>query len=462
MKKKSFLVLTVLFLLAYSLHANVRLPAIIGSHMVLQQKSTVKLWGWCSASEKIVITTSWDTTKYETYGNSGARWMTEIKTPEAGGPYTIKIKANNEIILEDVVVGEVWVCSGQSNMEWCADQDLQQSKDESPNATNAKIRFFYIPKSTSETPQDDVVAKWVVCNPEDMLHFSAIGYFFGKQLTNRLNYPIGLINSNWGGIPAEVWTPKEVVESDPILKAASDKISPAAWWPNKPGLIYNAMIYPIINYKIAGAIWYQGESNVLTNQTYQKLFTKMIDSWRKEWQKAFPFYFVQIAPYNYGNDNINGALLREAQTQSGLHPSTGMVVISDLVSDVNNIHPVEKILVAERLAKWALSETYGVKGLDYKSPVYKSHSVEKGKIRIVFENVPTGLTTKGGLEATDFYIAGDDNKFVPATVKIEGKTVLVYSKEVKNPVNVRFGFNNIATPNLLSNEGLPVNLFRTN
>jgi sialate O-acetylesterase len=188
----------------------------------------------------------------------------------------------------------------------------------------------------------------------------------------------------------------------------------------------------------------------------------MIDSWRKSWNNVFPFYFVQIAPYNYGNDNINGALLRESQTLSGKHPGTGMVVISDLVSDVNNIHPVEKILVAERLAKWALAETYGVKGLDYKSPDYKSHSIEKGKIRIVFENVPTGLTTKGGADATEFLVAGEDNKFVPATVKIEGKTVLVYSKDVKDPVHVRFGFNNTSTPNLMSNEGLPVNLFRTN
>ena len=187
----------------------------------------------------------------------------------------------------------------------------------------------------------------------------------------------------------------------------------------------------------------------------------MIDSWRKAWNKEFPFYFVQIAPYNYGNDNINGALLREAQTLSGKHPGTGMVVISDLVSDINNIHPVEKILVAERLAKWALAETYGVKGLDYKSPVYKSHSVEKGKIRIAFENVPTGLIIKGGVDATDFYIAGADNKFVPATVKLQGSTVVVWSKEVAAPVAVRFGFSNTAMPNLFSAEGLPVNLFRT-
>ena len=222
--KKLLLFPLFIFLVFVSANANVRLPSIIGSHMVLQQKSSVKLWGWCSASEKIVISTSWDTTKYETYGNNGARWMTEIKTPSAGGPYTIWIKANNEIILEDVMIGEVWVCSGQSNMEWSADQGLKQSTEESPKATNKNIRFFYVPKSTSETPQDDVVAKWVVCNPEDMLHFSAIGYFFGKQLNKELNYPIGLINSNWGGTPAEVWTPKEVISSNNDLQSASDKI----------------------------------------------------------------------------------------------------------------------------------------------------------------------------------------------------------------------------------------------
>ncbi len=458
--KKFILFPFFLFLVFVSAYANVRLPSIIGSHMVLQQKSSVKLWGWCSASEKIVITTSWDTTKYETYGNNGARWMTEIKTPSAGGPYTIRIKGNNEIVLEDVMIGEVWVCSGQSNMEWSADQGLKQSIEESPNATNKSIRFFYVPKSTSETPQDDVVAKWVVCNPEDMLHFSAIGYFFGKQLNKELNYPVGLINSNWGGTPAEVWTPKEVITANNDLQTASDKISEAAWWPNKPGLIYNSMIYPIVNYKIGGAIWYQGESNVKTHYGYQQLLTSMIDSWRKAWDTNFPFYLVQIAPYTYGDDNFSGALLREAQTKTASYPGTGMVVISDLVDDVTNIHPNEKIKVAERLANYALAETYGKGGVVYKSPVYKSHSIEKNKIRISFDNLPTGLVSRGG-EPREFFIAGADNKYFPATAKIDGKTILVSSKDVKEPVVVRFGFTNTAMPNLFSSEGLPVNLFRT-
>ncbi|MCE2848770.1 MAG: sialate O-acetylesterase [Chitinophagaceae bacterium] len=454
--------ISILFLLLSSsiAMAVVRLPAIIGSHMVLQQKSAVQLWGWSAPAEKITIQPSWDTASYTVVAGRGARWTALIKTPAAGGPYTIKIKGSNELLLEDVMIGEVWVCGGQSNMEWSADQGLKQAKEESPNATNGKIRFFYVPKSTSATPQDDVHARWVVCNPQDMLHFSTIGYFFGKQINASTGFPVGLINSNWGGTPAEVWTPEEIITRDPDLLHAAEKLTPTAWWPHIRGEAYNAMIYPLTQFSIAGAIWYQGESNVTTHFMYRRLFTSMIDSWRKGWGKTFPFYFVQIAPYTYGDTHINGAFLREAQTQSAAHPKTGMVVISDLVDDVKNIHPNLKKEVAVRLSNYALAETYGVKGLNYKSPTYATHAVEKESIRIQFKDVPTTLMSKGG-ELTDFFIAGADGVFVPAKAKIEEKTVLVSAKTVKDPVHVRFGFTNTAMPNLFSAEGLPVNLFRT-
>ena len=457
---KIFSLVIILSSLFVSASADVRLPAIIGSHMVLQQQSDVKLWGWSSPAEGITISTSWDTTTYKITATNGATWSTTIKTPAAGGPYTITIKGNNEIILNDVLIGEVWVCSGQSNMEWSGDQNLPQSIAEAPNATNKAIRLFYVPKSTSNNPQDDVSAKWVVCNPEDMKHFSAIGYFFGKKINANTKFPVGMINSNWGGTPAEVWTPSEIVQADAALKAAASKITPLAWWPNIEGVAYNAMIYPLVNFKIAGAIWYQGESNVSAHNTYKKLFTSMIDGWRNAWKNDFPFYFVQIAPFNYSDEHINAAYLRESQTQSALHPKVGMVVVSDLVDNVKDIHPVEKQLVASRLANYALAETYGVKGLAYKSPVYASHQIEKGKIRVSFDNVPTVLISRGGAP-TEFYVAGADNKFFPATAKIDGKTVVVSSKEVKDPVAVRFSFNNTAISNLFSAEGLPVNLFRT-
>lgn len=459
-RMKKIQLLSLLSLICLSTLADVRLPSILGSHMVLQQQSKVKLWGWSAPAENITITVSWDTTKYVTKGDRGARWMTEINTPKAGGPHTIKIKGANEIVLEDVMIGEVWVCSGQSNMEWSADQGLPQSKEESPKATNKNIRFFYVPKSTSSTPQDDVRARWVVCNPEDMLHFSAIGYFFGKQINASTNYPVGLINSNWGGTPAEVWTPADVVLNDPELRKAAGKIPPFDWWPNLSGDAYNAMIYPLTNFSIAGALWYQGESNVDTHYGYRRLFTSMIDSWRKAWNKEFPFYFVQIAPFAYSDAHINGAYLREAQTQAALHPKTGMVVVSDLVDNVKDIHPTLKKEVAARLAEYALAETYGLNRGPYKSPVYQSHSIEKAAIRINFENVPTALVAKGG-ELTHFQIAGADGNFLPAKARIEGRTVIVYHPNIKEPKDVRFGFNNTAMPNLFSAEGLPVNLFRT-
>jgi sialate O-acetylesterase len=457
---KKILFSLVLLVLSYLSSAAVRLPSIIGSHMVLQQNAQVKLWGWSAPAETVTINVSWDTATYKVVASRGARWMTSIKTPAAGGPYTIRIKASNEIILDDVLIGEVWLCGGQSNMEWGGDQGLPQSKEESPQATNNKIRFFYVPKSTSSTPQDDVSARWVVCSPEEMLHFSAIGYFFGKQVNAATGFPVGLINSNWGGTPAEVWTPELVVANDPDLRFAAEKLSPAAWWPHIRGEAYNAMIYPLTNFSIAGALWYQGESNVTTHYSYKRLFTSMIDSWRKAWGKEFPFYFVQIAPYTYGDNHINGAFLREAQTQSASFPKTGMVVVSDLVDNIKDIHPKLKKEVAARLANYALGETYGVKGLHYKSPVYASHAVEKGSIRIQFNHVPTTLISKGG-DPTDFFIAGADGRFVPAKARIEGNSVVVYSREVKEPVDVRFGFTNTAMPNLFSAEGLPVNLFRT-
>jgi len=460
MKKTIFAIILSLALVANSLliSAAVRLPAILGSHMVLQQQSEVKLWGWCGPAEKIVIKTSWDTITYRTTGGSGARWLRKIKTPVAGGPYTITI--NESTILEDVMVGETWVCSGQSNMEWSGDQGLKQCLDEMPNATNQKIRFFYVPKSTSEYPQDDCQGSWKVCSPEEMKHFSAVGYFFGKKIQQELNIPVGLINSNWGGTAAEVWTPKAEVESDPELSMAAKKIGALDWWPNLPGLAFNAMINPITNFEIAGVVWYQGESNAGTASTYKSLMSKMIISWRQAWQKEFPFYFVQIAPFaGYSNENVC-PLLRESQTSCLSIPKTGMAVISDLVDDLKNIHPANKIDVAARLANIALAQTYGKSGLNYKSPMYNGMKTEKEKIRISFDNTENGLISKDKV-ITELFIAGEDRQFQPAMAKIEGGTLVVWNKTIKAPVAVRFGFSNAAIPNLFSKEGLPVNLFRT-
>lgn len=457
--KKKLGIIFLICVVALNTKANIRLPNIIGSHMVLQQKSTVKLWGWAAPSESITIKVSWDTTTYKVRASNDAKWISSIKTPEAGGAYSIVIQGNNVIRLEDVLIGEVWVCGGQSNMEWSGDQGLFQSKEAAPNATNNKIRFFYVPKSTSPFPQDNVEGKWVVCSPEEMIHFSAIGYFYGKKLNETLNYPIGLINSNWGGTPAETWTPEFVINKNEIIKKGSEALKPAEWWPHKTALAYNAMIYPITNYTIAGAIWYQGESNTNTYYAYEKLFTGMIDAWRQQWNTNFPFYFVQIAPYTYGSPNV-GALLRETQTKSATYPNTGMVVITDLIPDTTNIHPTLKKEVAERLANLALNKNYGYNKIACESPMYLSHQIEKDKIRIQLTNSSSGIISKGS-EITCFQIAGSDKIFYPAQAKIENNEIVVYHKDIKSPIAVRFAFNNTAIPNLFNNEGLPVNLFRT-
>ena len=439
--------------------ANVRLPAVIGSHMVLQQKSDVTIWGWCDAGEKIKLKTTWDTTTYNTVGSSSARWSLQVKTPVGGGLYQITIDGNNKTILDDVLVGEVWLCSGQSNMEMSVSWGIPYA-DEVANATDKNIRFFYIPRTTAEYPQDDVKAEWVVCNPDDMKRFSAAAYFFGKTLRQNLNVPVGLINASWGGTPAEVWTPVEAIDNNAALKNAAAKLSPSSWWPVTPALNYNAMIYPIIKYTIAGAIWYQGEANVKTASTYTELLSTMIKSWRKAWQKDFPFYYVQIAPYAGYGENSSSAFLREAQTKALATPNTGMIVTTDLVDNINDIHPKMKKEVGIRLANYALSETYGKQGLVYKSPSYKNMKVEKDRIRIYFDNADKGLMTKDKT-INEFFIAGDDQNFLPANAKIEKNTVVVWSDSVKKPIAARFAFRNASLPNLFSKEGLPVVPFRT-
>ena len=457
--KKTFIGICLFLSLSVNLTAAIRLPNIIGSHMVLQQKSTVKIWGWAAPAEKVIIKTSWDNKTYEATTSNGAKWVSNLQTPTAGGPYQITISASNTIVLEDVLIGEVWVCGGQSNMEWSGDQSLKETLDEAPNATNTSIHFFYVAKSTSDFPQDNLEGKWMVCSPEEMKHFSAIGYFFGKNLNQTLHYPIGLINSNWGGTPAETWTPEYVINNVAIIKKGADSLTAADEWPHITSKAYNAMIFPLTNYSIAGVIWYQGESNTNTHFAYEKLFTGMIDAWRHHWNQNFPFYFVQIAPFTYGNKNV-GALLREAQTKAANHNGTGMVVITDLIPDTTNIHPTRKIEVAKRLSDLTLNKTYGYTTIPCQSPIYQSHTIDKDKISIQFNNADNGLMAKGDI-ITSFEIASEDKIFLPAQAKIIGNTIVVSNKNIKNPVAVRFAFNNTAMPNLFNKEGLPVNLFRT-
>src|SRR5258708_18417531 len=451
--------------------ADIRLPAIISSNMVLQQQSASKIWGWCEPEEKIYIITSWNNRTDSVKGNRNATWQISVPTPTAGGPYTITLKAGNTLVLENVMIGEVWICSGQSNMEMSEAWGVPAGKNELPSCANNAIRFFHIPKTTSENPQEDCKAQWVTCDTVELKSFSAVGYFFGKKLNKDLNVPIGLIESSWGGTPAEVWTPAPLVYKDEVLKNAADRLELKDGWPDTPGFCYNAMIAPVTQYNIAGAIWYQGESNVLTAGTYSQLFTTMIGAWRKTWGKSFPFYYVQIAPFAYGSKE-EANLLREQQTQSMRLENTGMVVISDLVEDTTNIHPKNKHDVGLRLANWALAETYHKSGIAYKNPVYKTMETKGNKVWIHVEDGGQGLVIRGpqGKEGKgvkerqgirEIYIAGADKVFYPAEGRVEGSQLVVSSDKVKKPVAVRYEYSNAGIGNVFSTEGLPLAPFRT-
>lgn len=442
------------------LQAQLRLPAILSSGMILQQNDSVSLWGWAGPAEKVYVTTSWNNKTDSTIATNLATWKLKVKTPAAGGPYTVEIQSRNKISLVDVLIGEVWVCSGQSNMEWSYENGTSDIAAEFATASNPRIRLFHIPRTGSDYPQDDVKAGWTSCDSNTIKTFSSVGYFFGRKLQHDLGVPIGLVNASWGGTPAETWTPAGIVQENPVLRNAAAKQNNFPWWPSSPGKAFNAMIAPITPFSIAGAIWYQGESNTGTYATYQQLFTSMIDGWRAAWNKDFPFYFVQIAPYKYGTTNI-GALLQEAQTGSMNHPKTGMVVITDLIDSVTNIHPSRKKPVGERLANWALAETYEKKDITYKSPQLSTAVLQNDKIVLHFANAASGFIQNGTVAAGFYVSALGQEKWYPAKVKLLNNTITVWSPELKNPYYVRYGFGNTEIGNISSKEGLPVIPFRT-
>ncbi|MGV3528059.1 MAG: sialate O-acetylesterase [Flavisolibacter sp.] len=439
--------------------ANVRLPAVINNNMVLQQRSSAKIWGWADPGEKVFITTSWNNMTDSITTNGNGQWQLHVSTPTAGGPYSITIKGNNTIELENVLIGEVWICSGQSNMEMNYHWGLPQMEEDFATANNRNIRLFHIPKSTAATPQDHGEGSWTAADSNTVKSFSAVAYYFGKKLNDALGVPVGLIHASWGGTPAETWTPAADVLSNATLSDAATRISHSDGWPTLPGLAYNGMIAPVVGFNLAGAIWYQGETNTGTASTYRQLFSTMIKSWRQKWSKEFPFYFVQLAPFHYGNKNI-AALLREAQTQTLAVPKTGMIVTTDLADNIFDIHPKDKRTVGYRLANLALAETYDAKNIFAKSPVYKNILHQNNAVVLSFDDVGSGLTSKG--EPIGFFVAGADHVFYPAEAKTIGSDKIeLRSSKVSKPVAVRYAFSNVAEGNIFTLEGLPLSPFRT-
>ena len=456
------LILTIATFLAFiTVNAKIWTPSVISDNMVLQQNSECTIWGWTDKpSERITVTGSWNKEPVTVKAFQGL-WSVKLKTDPAGGPYTVTIKGHQTITLKNVMLGEVWLLSGQSNMHRTPMQELNNKEEEIRNANYPAIRFFNVPLHQSGTPQDDTPGGWQECTPESFKQSSSVGYFFGRDIHKKLSVPVGLINASWGGTPIKVWIEDSILKSHKMLYKEVKKIKFRPWWPNNPGSAYNSMIYPFIRFNIAGTLWYQGESDRQVPETYYETLPLLINSWRNDWGTGFPFYFVQIAPFNYNDTtNIQAAIVRDAQLQTMLNvPNTGMVVIND-IGELKNIHPPNKQDVGKRLALWALAKTYGVKDIVFSGPVYKSMEIKKHKAILHFDYVDGGLVQKGK-ELKEFYIAGADKKFHPAKAKIKGGIVELWSKEVKEPVAVRFAFTNSAQPNLFNKAGLPASAFKT-
>lgn len=443
--------------------AQLHMPHVFSDHMVLQRDSRANIWGWSSAGSKVNIVGNWNTKDtISTITDHNGRWSTQIPTAQAGGPYTLTIQSIGQtIILKDILLGDIYLCSGQSNMEWGGNQNLPEIIAELPQANNPHIRLLQVNRIGSATPQENILNKWQSLNATSLKPFSAIGYFIAQKLNKETNVPIGIINSSWGGTAAEVWTAKEEIQKDSELLDNSKKVSPDKYRPHETAVLWNAMLAPLQKFNIKGIFWYQGESNVGTWKGYDKLIKTMVNSWRQAWADDIPFYFVQIAPFAYNNKAPLAALLREQQSKTALElPKSGMVVITDLVDNIKDIHPIQKKEVAHRLANIALKDIYGYEEKDIISPIYKNHVVNKDKIEIEFHHLDGNLAIKGK-ELTDIYIASADQVFHKAQGIVKGQKLIVYNKEIKNPVAVRFGFSETAMPNLFNEKGLPISPFRT-
>lgn len=632
---------------ASRLIADIRLPALIGDNMVLQHGSDAPLWGWADPGEKITLEAEWLDKPVSTTAAPDGRWSAGLPTPNCGGPYRLKIVGKNAIQFTDVLIGEVWICSGQSNMEWSINHGIDNGDAEAAAANYPFIRLFDVPNAVSLTPRADCDGRWLPCSPESVRSFSAIAYFFARELHRELGVPIGLIEADWGGTVAEAWVseptlrklgdfnstldmiareakhpddaerryqerinhwweqvarldsgvakqwmapdlddsdwpthlvpaawdndelrdfdgvawfrfafdlpsnwenrdltlslgpiddmdsvwlngvkigglevmdqwttpriydvPAETLKSGRNLLAvrvidamggggicgqpedvalrprdadASTPLSLAGQWryrrgvemqdlpmwprrldnPNLPSVLSNGMIEPLIPFAIRGAIWYQGESNRPRAKQYQRLFPALIADWRHRWGRGdFPFYYVQIAPYRYGEDKGEAAELREAQLMTLGVPNTGMVVTMD-IGNPDDIHPSNKQEVGRRLSLWALAKTYGRENLVYSGPVFKAMKTEGDKIRLTFNYAAGGLKTRDGAPPTCFTIAGPDRQFHAATAKIEGDTVVVSCPQVAAPLAVRYAWGAADQPNLCNQAGLPASSFRT-
>jgi len=457
--------------LVQSMCAEVTLPAIVSSNMVLQRNTTIELWGWADANEEITIKTSWLEGGVLVKADNEGTWRLEVKTSNSKTPQTINIKSSSsDILLKNILFGEVWLCSGQSNMQQPLKGNKGQPVFSGPmaiaTANNPNLRLFTVARVGSKTPVETMekYSGWQQASSKNVHQFSAVAYFFGQQLQEILDVPVGLIHTSWGGSSVQAWMSTEVMNT--YKKVNLEEVDITKRTNRIPTALFNGMIHPVIPYTIKGALWYQGESNRGEPENYKKLFPAMVKDWRTRWGIGdFPFYYVQIAPYMYGNNaafqNVdNSAFIREAQLQClDLIPNSGIAITMDIGDDYC-IHPPKKKEVADRLLFNALHQTYGYKTVDYAAPIFDSKAAKKGGLILTFKNAVSGLFSYDTLEG--FEIAGADKVFYPAEAKIVNrKDIFVVSAKVPSPVAVRYAWRNWVEGSLFGGNLLPVSSFRT-
>jgi len=491
--------------------AELRLPHVFGSHMVFQRDQPLVIWGWATPGE--TITVQLGDTRQTATANERGEWKATLPALPAGGPFTLTVSGSSTVTYDDVMIGEVWLCSGQSNMEFGVG-NLKNAKEEIAAANHPGIRLLMVPNRWTPTPQSDQDGTWKVCTPPSVAEggwsgFSAVAYFFGRELNTKLGVTVGLIEPDWGGTRIESWTPPEGFAAVPALQSESDRVqtgdpkSPlhqqrlqatldqyAQWLqsarqamaaqevvPTVPAYpedllpphdlqnataLYNGMIHPVQPFGIRGAIWYQGEANMGEGLRYADRMNALITGWRTLWHEGdFPFYFVQIAPFNYGGNPETEAELWAGQTLAAATiPNTGMAVVND-IGDLQNIHPADKQDVGHRLALLALANTYGQTNLVYSGPTFQSLTIEGNTLRVKFDHAASGLASRDGQPLTWFEIIdADEGGYVKAEARIDGDSVLLSAPGVAHPVALRYAWSGLAQPNLMNAEGLPANAFR--
>lgn len=466
--------LTAIFILAIivciPVIAEVKLPAFFSDGMVMQQQTQANLWGTATPRKQVTVTPGWDNKKYTTTADAQGYWKLSIPTPVAGGPYAITISDGKDLTLNNILIGELWLCFGQSNMEMPMkgfnNQPITNSNMDVLKSKNTNLRLFTVKRNSTLKPQYDVVGQWNEATPASVYEFSATAYYFGRLVQEVIDVPVGLVVAAWGGSAAEAWMTEEWLNAFPdakIPRTEEDITSKN----RTPTVLYNAMLHPLIGISMRGVIWYQGEDNCNRAHTYADMFTTLVNGWRSEWKQGdFPFYYCQIAPYDYamntqpGKEVINSAYLREAQMQAEHRLAhAGMAVLLDVGME-KGIHPPQKHIAGERLAFLALSNTYHIQGVEGNSPYYKSMEIQGDTAILAFERAPMWLNAKDG-KSELFTIAGEDKVFYPAEAWISRSHVHVKSEKVPHPVAVRYGFKNYVQGDLYGGNGLPVSSFRT-